>query len=170
MLLKNTLSIPTINNFDLYVLDNYNVAADSTIELTVTITDTTEPLRVTMSWYDPPTAGYTSKQVLHDLDLLVVAPDGTTTYWGNGVEFGDEYNNNEKVFIGTPVAGTYKVKVHAYPLVEATNQPISLVITSGGSVTGPVTGATWDYSIENRACAHNEFKLNLIDMGLCKLS
>lgn len=94
-----------------------------------------------MSWYDPPTTAYTSKQVLHDLDLLVVAPGGATS-WGNGIEFGDENNNNEKVYIESPVAGTYKVYVHAYTLTESAAQSISLVISSGGSVvSGPTTGA-----------------------------
>lgn len=92
---------------------------------------------MTISFYDPPTTSYTTKQVIHDLDLLVVDPDGNQ-YWGNGVEFGDEYNNNEKVAIAAPVKGKYQVYVHAYPLTAADKQPFSMVITSGGSVSGPV--------------------------------
>lgn len=142
ILLNNVLSVAGINDFDLFVLDNYDLDSGATIQLTVTITDTSVPLRVTLSWYDPPTTAYTSKQVLHDLDLLVVAPDGTTTFWGNGVEFGDEYNNNEKVFIANPEAGEYTINVHAYPLTGSESQEIALVITSGGEVSGPTTGAS----------------------------
>jgi hypothetical protein len=115
-----------------------------------------------MSYYDPPTTSFTSKQLIHDLDLLVVDPSGNT-YWGNGVEYGDEYNNNEKVMIVAPSAGVYQVYIHAYPLTAADNQPIALVITSGGKVTGP-SDASWNYTTADRACKESELDLNVISL------
>jgi hypothetical protein len=96
---------------------------------------------VTISWYDPPTVAFTSKQVLHDLDLLVISPNGTR-YWGNRVENGDERNNNERVVVEHPEEGNYTVLVHAFPLIAADSQDIAIVITSGGRVEGPDDGGT----------------------------
>ncbi|CAN0343522.1 unnamed protein product, partial [Scytosiphon promiscuus] len=45
-------------------------------------------VRVTLSWIDPPASTYSIAQLVHDLDLIVVAPDGVTTHrmWGSDMQ------------------------------------------------------------------------------------
>ena len=43
--LDNTLPMAGVADFDLYVLDGYNVNSEDTIELELTITDTSKPIR-----------------------------------------------------------------------------------------------------------------------------
>ena len=94
------------------------------------------PIKVTLCWYDPPSAvAMVSSLLLHDLDLLVVGPD-KTAYWGNGMTGGDESNPNEQVTIRSPkclgASCTYTVYVHAHALPFGGSQHLALVITSAG--------------------------------------
>mgnify|MGYP001057114341 CR=1 FL=1 len=43
--LDNTLRMTGVADFDLYVLDQYSVTSEDTIELDLTITDTSKPIR-----------------------------------------------------------------------------------------------------------------------------
>eukprot|EP00903_Cladosiphon_okamuranus_P018381 g16907.t1 len=104
-------------------------------------------LRSTLSWLDPPVAAEASQQMLNDLDLTVVAPDGSTLYrmWSDGA---DVKNVNERVIISSSVAtgGTWIVAVSCFDLTTDT-QPYSLVVTgpidvdSGGFSQREATGA-----------------------------
>lgn len=57
---------------------------------------------MTLAWIDPPNAFNARKQLLHDLDLLVLDQGGHTLYHPNGLPGPDEKNNVEKVFIKKP--------------------------------------------------------------------
>lgn len=106
----------------------------------------TQPLKVTLTWTDP--AGLanaaavdpTNRALINDLDLRVVAPNGTTNYpWvlnpdlqlerasvrSAAATTGDDVLNNvEQVLISNPVTnGTYLVRVtHKGNLVNSSNQ------------------------------------------------
>ncbi|CAN5455252.1 hypothetical protein BH10PSE14_BH10PSE14_30740 [soil metagenome] len=72
------------------------------------------PLAVTMCWTDPPGRGLN-----HELDLLLIAPDGTKNVGNNALvrlpyQKSDRTNNVEKVVIETPMAGEWIVMVTAY--------------------------------------------------------
>ena len=67
-------------------------------------------VRVTISWYDPPTAGSSTKALLHDLDLIILSPDNNQFYGNGNIGSPDRLNNNEKVFIDFPIVGIWKVK------------------------------------------------------------
>lgn len=111
------------------------------------------PFRVTISWYDPPVQVFASKVLLHDIDLLVINPDGEIFY-GNvpssatrsGKEapldsHRDEMNNNEQVIIIKPeVFGIWQVHIQAKKLFESNAQDVAIVITSSGSVSGDGLG------------------------------
>ena len=77
-----------------------------------------EPLEVTLVWTDPPAAPSAAAALVHDLDLEVVSPSGTT--WlgnrfvgGESVPGGaaDATNNVEAVLIRDPEAGSHRIRV-----------------------------------------------------------
>ena len=90
-----------------------------------------QPLRVMLTWTDPAASLSAAKQLVNDLDLVVVGPDGTQ-YTGNNVAAGDRTNNAEGVVIKNPAQGFYTVRVRAFN-VPIGSQPYGLAI--GGPVS-----------------------------------
>jgi subtilisin family serine protease len=106
--------------------------------------DPSRPLKVTIVWTDAPGEAGANPALVNDLDLSVVASDGTT-YRGNafsdGVSFAggeaDRLNNLESVFVQNP-SGTYEVSVSAFNLPgdgvpgvgDQTDQDFALVISN----------------------------------------
>ncbi len=89
------------------------------------VTDSSQPLRITLIWTDPPASLSATRQLVNDLDLVVTGPDGRQ-YWGNQVTGGDRINNVEGVILETPEPGEYRVEVRAYN-VPIETQPYALV-------------------------------------------
>jgi hypothetical protein len=104
-----------------------------------------EPLKVTLAYTDVPGFPGALPALVNDLDLEVIAPDGTL-YRGNQFGAGesvpnapsaDKLNNVEGVFLSAPTAGDYQVRVRATKIVSdaltnsaAIDQDFALV-TSG---------------------------------------
>lgn len=87
----------------------------------VVISDSSEPLKITLAYTDVPGFPGALAALVNDLDLEVIAPDGTT-FHGNQFEGGesipsapgyDSINNVEGVFIAVPLPGEYIVRIHA---------------------------------------------------------
>jgi hypothetical protein len=126
--------------FDLYV-DDY-VPIDSLTRHTyhLTVTDSSTPLRVTIAWVDPPNIVWAVKNLLNDIDLLIITPSGDTLY-GNSI-IGDEYNTQERVTYDLPMVGEYQILVQSKIFPTQTQgqtqttpqQTYSIVITSAGQV------------------------------------
>ncbi|MBL8299472.1 MAG: S8 family serine peptidase [Rhodanobacteraceae bacterium] len=76
-----------------------------------------QPLRATLAWYDVPGAPGAAIALVNNLDLEVVAPNGT--YLGNVLNSGasatggtaDSRNTVEQVLLTAPVAGAYTINV-----------------------------------------------------------
>ncbi|KAJ1433321.1 peptidase S8/S53 domain-containing protein, partial [Ochromonadaceae sp. CCMP2298] len=133
--LKNILPLQGQNSFDLFVIEQNTKAMNSRV-FTVTVKDSSGPLKVTLSWYDPPsTGGTTTKTLLHDLDLKVQSPAGDI-YYGNGGNSADRVNNNEQVVAEDPLKGDWKVYVNSKALPMDNRQQFALIITSLGTVQG----------------------------------
>ncbi len=119
--------------------------------------DGTNAIRATLVWTDPAGAAQTASNsrtpnLVHDLDLKITAPNGTTTYlpyvmpfvgvWTTNsmtnvaVTGTNKVDNVERVDIPTPTqAGTYTVTVGMYGTnVLTTNQVYSLIVTGGADV------------------------------------
>ena len=92
----------------------------------------TQPLRVMLTWTDPPASLSAATQLVNDLDLQVVGPGGTI-YYGNAISSGDRMNNVEGVVIHSPALGRYEVMVQAFN-VPIASQPYAL------AVAGPLAG------------------------------
>jgi hypothetical protein len=86
------------------------------------------PLQVTLVWTDYPGSPAAARQLVNDLDLRVVGPDGREWY-GNGVR-GDRTNNVEGVDIFLPPRGHYRIIVEAYNVPQGP-QPYALVVAGG---------------------------------------
>jgi hypothetical protein len=101
---------------------------------------TQRALLVTLAWTDPPNEGYytASKQLLHDLDLIVQCLSTGQIWYGNGGTTADQINNVEKVNISSPMACSSKwnITVVANTLVSSVTQSYALVISGAGLVLG----------------------------------
>ncbi|CAN0198488.1 unnamed protein product, partial [Ectocarpus sp. 6 AP-2014] len=97
-------------------------------------------LRVTLSWLDPPATTFSAVQLVHDLDLVVISPNGTRyTMWASGVT--DSSNVNERVIVDADdvETGTWSVWIWADNLTTDV-QSYSLVV-NGAISPGTGVGA-----------------------------
>ncbi|MFZ2359296.1 MAG: S8 family serine peptidase, partial [Anaerolineae bacterium] len=110
------------------------------VEYTMSVVDSSEPLKVTLTWTDSQTGsqGY----AVNNLNLLVTAPGGAQ-YRGNNftgawsVTGGayDAVNNTEAVYLQAPAAGVWTIRVTDAAHGNGT-QPFALYL-SGGLGTNP---------------------------------
>ncbi|MDZ4198550.1 MAG: S8 family serine peptidase, partial [Kiritimatiellia bacterium] len=120
------------------------------------IWDQTRPIRATLCWTDPAGAAQTAPDsrtpnLVHNLDLTLTAPDGTTLYrpyvmpfvgvWTDAsmsqtaVRGKNNVDNLERVDLETPLqSGVYTVTVSLDGSLTTSSQSYSLVITGGVSV------------------------------------
>lgn len=106
---------------------------------------TGKQLKVTLAWTDPEAGVGTAANLVNNLDLEVVAPDGTTIYKGNVFSGGqsvtggtaDLLNNVEEVFLKTPTAGAWTLRVKGTSVPgtpaerDSSRQGFALVATYG---------------------------------------
>ena len=90
------------------------------------VVSSAQPLRIMLVWTDSPASLSATAQLVNDLDLVLVGPDGTT-YQGNGVAAGDRLNNVEGIILNNPPLGRYQVQVHGFN-VPLASQPYALVV------------------------------------------
>ena len=102
-----------------------------------------QPLRATLTWFDLPGAAGAAIALVNNLDLEVVAPNGT--YLGNVLASGvsttggtaDARNTVEQVLLTAPVAGSYTIRV------KGTNVP------GDGSANSAIRNA-WNWKKANQ--------------------
>lgn len=83
--------------------------------------------RATLSWVDPPSTTYSTRHLLHDLDLVVTDPNGTVhRMWGDVL---DTVNVNERIIVPAEkvLNGSWTVEVSVEALTTPT-QSYSLVV------------------------------------------
>ena len=87
------------------------------------------PFRATLAWTDYPGTLGAARALVNDLDLEVIAPDGTH-YYGNNATAGarDRTNNVETVWLNLAPAGTWQVIVRGHNVPQA-SQPYALVVS-----------------------------------------
>lgn len=120
-------------------------------ERSLVVASADQPLKVTLTYTDVPGFPGAAKALVNDLDLEVVAPDGTL-YRGNQIQNGesipnaptpDSINNVEGVILNTPIAGLYIIRVRARSVQEdaredtfATDQDFALVTSADLAAPG----------------------------------
>jgi serine protease AprX len=113
-----------------------------------------EPLKITLAYTDVPGFPGAIPALVNDLDLEVVAPDGTL-YRGNQFGAGesvpnaptpDKLNNVEGIYLSQPAPGDYLVRVRGSKIVQdaITNTPNAIdqdfALVSSGNLARPGTG------------------------------
>jgi subtilisin family serine protease len=121
-----------------------------------------EPLKVTLTWTDPPAQSYALPALVNDLDLELMAPDGRVyrgNQWtaddvniaGDKVSLPDPpgrdaLNNVEGILIPSPEAGLYRLSIQAHDVPGYQGlftQGYALVVTGAISTSpGAVPGGT----------------------------
>ncbi|HDI85912.1 MAG TPA: hypothetical protein ENF83_00705, partial [Candidatus Korarchaeota archaeon] len=132
-----------------------NVAGGWSVTVYFDVEDPSVPLRVTLAWNDPPQWTPGVPALINDIDLEVIAPDGTT-YYGNDLtppydDQRDSVNNVERVIIDTPTTGRYAIRIRARS-TPLSDPPVSLVIFGAGlpkfpGPFGPGVGGTYAPSV-----------------------
>ncbi|CBN77322.1 peptidase S8 and S53 [Ectocarpus siliculosus] len=105
-------------------------------------------LRATLSWIDYPATSTSAIQLVNDLDLVVVSPNGTVhRMWGSDVT--DNRNVNERVIVDADdvETGTWTVLVYSNSLVTD-SQSYSLVV-NGAISAGTGEGASGSFDSSN---------------------
>jgi subtilisin-like proprotein convertase family protein len=91
---------------------------------------TTQPLRVTLVWTDPPGNPAAGVKLVNDLDLVVSNVDNNTIFYGNDIPAGSDYNvahslsnnvpnpdsvnNVENVYLFPPLSTNYSITVFGH--------------------------------------------------------
>ena len=130
-----------------------------------TVTGSDEQLRVTMVFTDVAGVVSASDPVVNNLDLEVIAPNGTTIYKGNVFSGGqsttggsaDAKNNVEQVHISSPGTGVYSAKIKG-TAVNSGTQGYALVIT-GQVNLGPAPPETEDMEISTSTNVSTDIEL-----------
>lgn len=101
------------------------------------LTRSGSPLKAVLAWSDYQGSSSSSNQLRNDLNLEVIAPDGTTTYLGNAFQSGrsapggsaDNKNNLEVVLVDSAVAGVWQVRISdVYHGGGRADQPFALAV------------------------------------------
>lgn len=102
-------------------------------------------LKVSLAWDDAPATPSAQRQLVNDLDLVVIGPNQQSyypfilnpAYPGNPATTGEDHlNNQEQVIIPNPASGTWIIRVRARAL-PVTPQSYSIVFS--GASTAPVS-------------------------------
>ncbi|MGC8912601.1 MAG: S8 family serine peptidase [Thermoplasmata archaeon] len=103
--------------------NNTGLSQGETSTMSVYISNSSVPLKITLVWTDPPAGGWLplGSTLDNDLNLVVTAPNGTK-YYGNiftgswstpNPSTPDDVNNVENVFVEAPSIGTWTIEVRA---------------------------------------------------------
>lgn len=114
-------------------------------QYTLNVATNAQPLRVTLAWMEPPPAAAAfGNPVVNDLDLSIVAPDGTTILLPASVAAGstDTLNNVEQVVVAAPQPGLYTLRITGATVnFGGSRQGYALVATADTPEPPTPTGA-----------------------------
>jgi hypothetical protein len=109
---------------ELFVGDQEMALSDhQAVEYRLRVPEGEPELRATLTYTDPLGSTSSAKDLVNDLDLIVIAPDGTRYYGNHGLIDGnvsqsggapDRLNNVENVFLDKPAPGDWQVIVAAH--------------------------------------------------------
>ncbi len=139
-LLSSVLPLPG-DGFDTQVVDNgAGLVTGQAMTYTFHVVSGAPSSRFALAWTDYPGTLGAAKALVNDLDLEVIAPDGTVYRGNNFGSFAagqsiaggvfDTTNPEEAVFLKSPLAGDWKVEVIGAN-IPVGPQPFALVATGG---------------------------------------
>ncbi len=133
--------------------DTTPLATGETFQQQVTVGANEGGLKIALVWTDPAGTPGNAKQLVNDLDLVILPPGGGA-YFGNqfdldgvhsrkfasaNLAFGDEDNNVETVLIKDAPIGTYTIRVVGFAVADGP-QDYALVIMKGTGIEGRTEG------------------------------
>ncbi|MCQ2560129.1 MAG: S8 family serine peptidase, partial [Clostridia bacterium] len=90
---------------------------------TYSVSDSQNVFKATLVWSDPPGNDGGENYLVNDLDLIVIAPDGSQLtgnhFLGTGSK--DSLNNVEQVYIAAPLPGEYTIRVRGASIGGSSN-------------------------------------------------
>lgn len=137
------------SNFDLF-LDQRALGEFQQFVYVVVVRSSAVPLKLTLSWFDPPNRDFAAKTLIHDLDLVLINPAGEVVAYGNTIFTDgtpsadmrrDELNNNEQITISSPLPGAYRVLIQSKLLFSSNSQSFAVIVTMDGFVVSPVSSS-----------------------------
>jgi subtilisin family serine protease len=145
LLMANSLAFPggTRKTIGIDVKNANGFQPEQAIETAFAVTDSSEPLRITMTFTDFPAQVFAGQAAVNNVDLEVIAPGGTL-YKGNVMSGGqsstggnaDGINSTEMVILNQPAVGTYRVRAIVRAINQGGAQGASLVIN--GRITANI--------------------------------
>lgn len=145
--LVNTLKAAQLmkNNYDRGGVNIYERTLTQSGEIEFSfLSSGSEPLCATICWTDPPGQVFTKRlndrtsKLRNDLDVRIIGAGGTTYYPYRldpdnpslAASTGDNTRDNvEQVYIASPIAGTYIVRVNHKGTLSGGQQAVSIIIT-----------------------------------------
>lgn len=140
--LSNTLFFAGADAPRLFMMDIFNadgLEMDQSHEYDIYVEDDSRPLKVTLVWSDDVSKPPASPSLVNPLNLIVTAPDGTTTFQGKNFDAdglsiadgeADSVNNVQMVIRDRQLCGTWHIKVHCAAVNGTTTaQGYALVVT-----------------------------------------
>ena len=114
------------------------VAQGETVEYQLIVAEGLPEVKVTLAWDDPSALPLAAQTLVHDIDLELVSPSGTTFYpWildpgnpgSNATRGPDHASVVEMISVANPEAGVWTVRIKATQLLPLEDQRYSLIIT-----------------------------------------
>jgi subtilisin family serine protease len=124
----------------LLAYDNLSVVFGSEYRFPVTVASSNK-LCVTLAWTDWPGSITATKQLVNDVDLFVLLPDGTTNF-PNGLSAADHINNVEDIVLDPAPTGTCVVVVRYYTIPHSPQRCAVVIredVPSGATVIDMAT-------------------------------
>lgn len=148
------------------------VTGSETVQMKLDIPEGTKEVRIALSWLDPAANPGDEKTLIHDLDLQLIAPDGSSWRpWVLDTRTGaeglktparrgrDSLNPVELITLDSPVAGRYSLQVSATDLSEPQSFSLAYVLEAENTFTWTYptsSDALWDDQ-ENRLRWQNSY-------------
>lgn len=115
-------------------------------EFAIDVIDALRPLEITMAFTDFAGTVNAANPVVNDLDLVVVAPNGTqyfgnvfTSGWSSTGGVADAKNNVERVAVPAPIAGTWIVRVRG---INVPQGPCGYALAASGRISAGFASAS----------------------------
>ncbi|MCB0635090.1 MAG: S8 family serine peptidase, partial [Lewinella sp.] len=94
---------------------------------TLTVSDNSVPLSVTMVYHDYPGTG-----LQNNLDMTITTPSGVTLF-PNGLTSNDNFNNVERIVVASPQLGNYTIRINGQNVPQGP-QPYAIATRAGGTL------------------------------------
>jgi hypothetical protein len=148
------------------------VSQGEELTYTIHVSDAKALFKATLAWTDPAAESGSTKTLVNDLDLAILAPDGKIYYGNNflGLNTPDRTNNIEQVYLPSPVPGDYIIKVSGAAVRQNTVRGSTALSQDFALVWGqPPVESMVKSASENAISLENGLALNKVEVPVVNL-